>query len=77
MNCENCMFGYASFAPSCGTSDDILSSMAIAYAYVPYQNSSALCTESEALKNGTIFTPLNKPLGIYGREFCQKNGSTL
>lgn len=77
MNCENCMLGYAPFAPSCSTPDDMLSSMAIAYAYVPYQNSSALYTEAEALKIGTVFTALNKPLGIYGREFCQKNSSTL
>lgn len=49
---------------------DPLSSLIIGYAYVPYQKAEKLYCESEALKNGTAFPELNKPIGVYGREFC-------
>mgnify|MGYP004475462989 FL=1 len=77
MNYDNCMFGCSPFmvAPvQCETpsTTDPLSSMLIAYAYVPYQRVGKLYCESDALKNGTVFPELNKPLAVYGREFCQK-----
>ena len=44
----------------------------LAYAYVPYQTFETPYSKSESLKNGTIFPSLNKPLGVYGKEFCGK-----
>lgn len=74
MNYNSYMLGLNPFAanPVCDNSaiKDPLSSMHIGYAYVPYQQSEQLYCESEALKNGTVFPELNKPLGVYGREFC-------
>ncbi len=77
MNYNNCMYGCSPFmtAPiQCETPifNDALSDMLIAYAYVPYQRAGKLYCESEALKNGTVFPELNKPLGVYGRDFCSK-----
>ena len=45
----------------------------LAYSYVPYQRGGAMYTECEALKHGTVFTALNKPLNVYGLEFCTHN----
>lgn len=65
MNYDNCMFGCSPFmvAPvQCETpsTTDPLSSMLIAYAYVPYQRAGKLYCESDALKNGTVFPELNQ-----------------
>lgn len=49
---------------------DMMSGMHIGYSYVPYQKAGKLYCECEALKNGTAFPELDKPLGVYGREFC-------
>lgn len=56
----------ASGVPSPGA----LADLTVGYAYVPYQRAGSLYDESDALKYGTAFPELNKPLGVYGREFC-------
>ena len=43
-------------------------SLPLAYAYVPWQSWRMLYTPDVALKNGTLFEELNKPLGVYGNE---------
>ncbi len=51
------------------TGMDICSdSLPLAYAYVPWQKWRLLYSPSDALKNGTLFEELNKPLGVYGNE---------
>lgn len=54
----------------CYTIDD----MPLAYAYVPYQSFESPYNKEKALKFGTIFPSLNKPLGVYGKEFSKKVG---
>ena len=48
--------------------DKCLDSLPLAYAYVPWQKWRLLYSHDEALKNGTLFEELNKPLGVYGNE---------
>ena len=55
---------------SCITIDD----MPLAYSYVPYQRFETPYEKDKALKVGTIFPSLNKPLGVYGKEFFNKTG---
>lgn len=52
----------------CNTFED----MPIAYSYVPYQNFESPYDKEKALRVGTIFPSLNKPLGVYGKEFSEK-----
>jgi len=40
----------------------------LAYVYAPEQKFCMLYSASEALKHGTLFENLYKPLGVYGRE---------
>ena len=51
---------------------DSLYGTKLAYSYVPYQRSGNMYSECEALKNGTVFPCLNKPLNVYGLEFCTR-----
>ena len=53
-------------------STDALYAAKLAYSYVPYQRSGSMYTECEALKQGTVFPCLNKPLNVYGLEFCNR-----
>ena len=46
----------------------------LAYAYVPYQQFEKPYSKEMALKAGTIFPSLNKPLGVYGKEFTGRMG---
>lgn len=46
----------------------------LAYSYVPYQRFETPYTKEKALSAGTIFPSLNKPLGVYGKEFSEKAG---
>ncbi len=41
----------------------------LAYAYVPWQKWRLMYSPAAALKNGTLFEELNKPLGVYGNEW--------
>ena len=56
----------------CCTIDDML----LAYSYVPYQSFESPYDKEKALKAGTVFPSLNKPLGVYRKEFkegaCRK-----
>ena len=47
-----------------GECDDI----PIAYVYAPIQKFCMLYSAPEALKHGTLFENLYKPMGVYGRE---------
>ena len=58
------------FSNDCYSLDD----MPIAYSYVPYQSFELPYNKEKALKVGTIFPSLNKPLGVYGKEFSKKWG---
>ncbi len=79
---QNNMFAYG-FAPFMAApvqneyafSTDPLKGLLPGYAYVPYQRPGKLYCDAEALKYGTAFPALNKPLGVYGREFCMQNNS--
>ena len=48
--------------------DVALDSLPLAYAYIPWQKWRLLYSPEDALKNGTMFEELNKPLGVYGNE---------
>lgn len=43
----------------------------LAYAYVPIQKWGRVYPLEEALREGTLFPALNKPLGLYGRDLCK------
>lgn len=64
-----------------GPSDDhhnnkctCLNKLPLAYSYTPMQELGSLYSYSEGLKNGTIFPELDMPLGVYGNNFCKKEG---
>ena len=46
----------------------MLSSMPIAYLYSPNQHFQMLYSAPEALRHGTLFEELYKPMEVYGRE---------
>ena len=48
--------------------------MPLAYAYVPYQQYEKPYDKDKALQEGTAFSSLNKPFGVYGNEFHERNG---
>ncbi len=78
MKSENFMYGINPYMPanmqcSIPYTTDSLYGTKLAYSYVPYQRSGALYTECKALKHGTAFPCLNKPLNVYGLEFCTGN----
>ena len=52
-----------------------LDELPLAYAYVPYQKYETPYSMADALKYGTAFPKLNKPMGIYGNEFNMKAGA--
>ena len=53
---------------SCGGRGDCLDNMPLAYVYAPDQVFRMLYTANDALKHGTLFEELYKPMGVYGRE---------
>ncbi len=48
--------------------------MAVGYAYVPIQKADDrnLYDPETGLSRGTIFPPLDLPLGVYGKQFGEK-----
>ena len=48
--------------------------MPLAYAYVPYQQYEKTYCKDKALQAGTAFPSLNKPFGVYGNEFREREG---
>ena len=53
---------------SCGGTGNCLDSMPLAYVYAPNQHFRMLYSANEALKHGTLFEELYKPMEVYGRE---------
>lgn len=56
---------------SCGIYDNY----PLAYAYVPYQKYETPYSKEKALERGTAFASLDKPLGVYEKEFNTKEGA--
>lgn len=53
---------------TCGGRGDCLDNMPLAYVYAPDQVFRMLYTANDALKKGTLFEELYKPMEVYGRE---------
>lgn len=54
--------------------DACLENLPLAYAYVPYQRFENPYNKEQALQYGTVFSKLNKPYEVYGKEFKKKAG---
>ena len=52
----------------CGGRGDCLDMMKLAYVYAPDQKFRLLYSASDALKHGTLFEELYKPMEVYGCE---------
>ena len=52
----------------CGGRGDCLDGMPLAYVYAPDQTFRMLYTANDALRHGTLFEELYKPMEVYGRE---------
>lgn len=52
-----------------------LDELPLAYSYVPYQKYETPYDMTDALKYGTAFPKLNKPMDVYGKEFNKKAGA--
>ncbi len=53
---------------SCGGDGSCLDGMQLAYVYAPSQHFRMLYSADDALKHGTLFEELYKPMGVYGNE---------
>ncbi len=53
---------------TCGGTGDCLDRKPLAYVYAPDQMFRMLYSANDALKNGTLFEELYKPMEVYGRE---------
>lgn len=53
---------------------DMCDNLPLAYSYVPYQRYETPYNKEKALCVGTVFPGLNKPFGVYGKEFSKKAG---
>lgn len=53
---------------------DRCNDLPLAYSYVPYQVYEAPYSKEKAFCSGTVFPGLNKPYGVYGKEFSNKVG---
>ena len=53
---------------------DRCNDLPLAYSYVPYQTYEMPYSKEKAFYSGTIFPGLNKPYGVYGKEFTNKAG---
>lgn len=62
------------YSPSANNYNDCLENLPLAYAYIPYQVFESPYNKEEALEYGTVFSQLNKPYNIYGKEFNKKAG---
>ena len=56
----------------CGGRGDCLDNMPLAYVYAPDQFFRMLYSADDALKHGTLFEELYKPMEVYGREQIRK-----
>jgi hypothetical protein len=53
---------------TCGGDGSCLDDMLLAYVYAPSQKFRMLYSAADALKHGTLFEELYKPMGVYGNE---------
>lgn len=53
---------------TCGGDGSCLDDMPLAYVYAPSQKFRMLYSAADALKHGTLFEELYKPMGVYGNE---------
>ena len=53
---------------TCGGSGNCLDEMKLAYVYAPNQVFRMLYSANDAMKHGTLFEELDKPMEVYGRE---------
>ena len=53
---------------NCGGDGSCLDNRNLAYAYAPDQKFRMLYSAADALKHGTLFEELYKPMEVYGRE---------
>lgn len=53
---------------TCGGDGSCLDAMPLAYVYAPSQQFRLLYSAKDALKHGTLFEELYKPMEVYGRE---------
>lgn len=53
---------------TCGGDGSCLDNVPLAYVYAPNQMFRMLYTANDALKHGTLFEELYKPMEVYGRE---------
>lgn len=67
-NGNNGTVGGAQGNHNCGGDGSCLDNMPLAYVYAPDQVFRLLFTANDALKNGTLFEELYKPMEVYGRE---------
>jgi len=65
------------FSRNMRRNDACLEDLPLAYAYVPYQGFENPYDKEQALKCGTVFPGLNKPYGVYGKEFKKKMGENV
>ena len=64
------------FIPRMSSYDcDRCNDLPLAYSYVPYQQYEVPYSKDKSLAVGTVFPGLNKPLGVYGKEFSDKAGA--
>ena len=54
---------------------DKCNALPLAYSYVPYQVYEIPYSKEKAFYSGTVFPGLNKPYGVYGKEFSTKVGA--
>lgn len=66
--CGNGTVGGVTTNHTCGGRGDCLDNMPLAYVYAPDQMFRMLYTANDALKHGTLFEELYKPMEVYGRE---------
>lgn len=52
----------------CGGDNSCLDQMTLAYVYAPNQQFRMLYSANEALRRGTLFEELYKPMEVYGNE---------
>ena len=65
---EGCSESGTSEAQEGREADEKCDEVPLAYVYAPVQKFCMLYSNSEALKHGTLFENLYKPLGVYGVE---------
>ena len=53
---------------ACGGDGSCLDNLPLAYVYAPSQKFRMLYSAGDALKHGTLFEELYKPMGVYGNE---------